>query len=95
MVLLDLATCPQSTPLFSLASSLARVENLSHVLAWSKQRDGESYKLDRVELPRLNLTFQERVVEGVTRFYSLDHANLFIPDFSGGEQVWLPLASFH
>lgn len=71
---------------------LCRIENLSYILAWcklSRLKEGGDLCLDKVELPRLNLSFQERVQAGSgTRVLcSMDHANLFLPTFAGGEQV--------
>ena len=77
------------TPETSLLSVLTRISNLSHIVAWSTQAPGGPLKLAVVELPLLNLTFSERVVDGRRLLYSADHANLFVPDFSlaGGSQV--------
>lgn len=95
-ILLNLLYAPQGTPLFSLARVLSRVENLSHILAWSKAKggaaqpgSGREYELDLVELPRLNITFKARLRgDGVKVLYSLDHSNLFVPEqHVGGTEV--------
>ena len=83
LVLLDLATAPAGSYLYSLADVLARIDNLSHVLAWAKFEEGADLTmisaipqsaLRIVSLPRLKLTFQAREVGGTVRLYSVDHA---------------------
>jgi hypothetical protein len=61
-------------------------------LAWCKLSSFEktgAFSLDRIELPRLNLSFQERIQQstGERVLCSMDHANLFLPTFSGGDQI--------
>ena len=73
--------------LFSLAQALCRIENLSHICAWTQNIDlktGCDVVLDLVELPRLKLSFSmKRDFEGKMRLFSMDHANLFLSnDFS-------------
>ena len=96
MVLLNLLYAPTGTPLFGVANVLSRIENLSYVLPWCKESrmNAGEFALDKVELPRLNLAFQERLQPGTgTRVLcSMDHANLFLPTFSGGEQIEALLA---
>ncbi len=36
------------------------------------------------ELPRLGLAFRERIVDGQRMLFSVDHANLFLPNFPYG-----------
>ena len=87
--LLDLLYAPSSSSLGSLALTIARVENLSHVLAWSRvsrrlrptaSSGSESEAVvDLLELPRLKLNFACRADDGgVLRLYSLDHTALFV-----------------
>ena len=87
LVLLDLLHAPPESYLHSLASVMARVDCLSHVLAWAKYND--SVTLGRAEavtqsdlrivtIPRLKLTFQALRVRDSVRLYSVDHADLFI-----------------
>ena len=85
--LVDLLYAPPDSQLASLARTISRVENLSHVLAWTKtsglQRRGfdivGEVVIDLLELPRLKLNFASRKDEkGVMRLYSLDHVTLFI-----------------
>jgi len=75
LVLLDLLHAPPDSYLHHLASVMARVEALSHVLAWAKYDDRHALgrgdaisqsELRLVSLPRLKLTFQAiRVGEAV------------------------------
>ena len=69
LVLLDLLAAPKGSRLESLASVLARVDSLAHVLAWARydeatrlhQPDALGHDdLEIVSLPRLKLTFQAR-----------------------------------
>eukprot|EP01059_Diplonema_ambulator_P011882 TRINITY_DN2195_c0_g1_i1.p1 TRINITY_DN2195_c0_g1~~TRINITY_DN2195_c0_g1_i1.p1 ORF type:complete len:3611 (+),score=1490.67 TRINITY_DN2195_c0_g1_i1:684-11516(+) len=81
MVLLDLLHAAEGTPLHSLARLLMHIEDLSHVLAWTKSdyRDGDQLEITRVQLPRLKLNFTAKVdISGEMRLYSLDHAHLFV-----------------
>ena len=87
LVLLDLLHAPPDTYLYHLATVMARIENLSHVLAWAVYKDGADLSsptalthddLFVVTLPRLKLTFEARRVGGATRLFSVDHADLFI-----------------
>uniref|UniRef100_A0A7S1J653 ubiquitinyl hydrolase 1 n=1 Tax=Eutreptiella gymnastica TaxID=73025 RepID=A0A7S1J653_9EUGL len=83
-LLLDLLHAPEGTALHSLARVMARLENLSHVLAWTQNagaRDpSDRLTIDLVQLPRLKLTFAAHWDAGAseTRLQSLDHANMFV-----------------
>ena len=87
LVLLNLLYAAPDSQLASLARTISRVENLSHVLAWAKasnvrwrglELEGD-VTVELLELPRLKLNFQSRKDEkGVTRLYSLDHVTLFV-----------------
>ena len=50
----------RATPLGRLVATLSRAEDLSHVLAWSAEgaRGETTLAVDRVEMPRLRLTFR-------------------------------------
>jgi hypothetical protein len=87
LVLLDLLHAPPDSYLYSLATVMARVESLSHVLAWARYDEMARLHtpeavtqsdLHLVSLPRLKLTFEAREVHGSVRLYSVDHADLFI-----------------
>ncbi len=68
----------------SVLNTLSRLENASHILCWCRSSSVTTKKnsepnLDLIELPRLNMSFQEKLDEnGVMRLYSLDHVNLFV-----------------
>eukprot|EP00435_Cladocopium_sp_Y103_P036830 s365_g9.t1 len=51
-----------------LTELLARLENLSHILAWSDRVDGKG-GVYRIELPRLSLSFTRSDGDGGGRFY--------------------------
>jgi thiol-disulfide isomerase/thioredoxin len=82
MLLLDLMYAPRRSRLFSLAKTLSRIENLSHVCVWT--RDVSAVKtrtcsIDLVDLPRLKLSFTAKEDHnGTARLFSLDHADLFV-----------------
>ena len=87
LVLLDLLHAPPDSYLHHLASVMARIETLSHVLAWATYDDrhplgrGDAIsqaELRIVSLPRLKLTFQALRVGGSVSLYSIDHADLYI-----------------
>jgi len=85
LLLLNLLYAREGTPLHSLAKTLARLEQLSHILVWTTQTDydaneGGPISLDLVQLPRLKLSFQARLgPDGATYLlYSMDHAHLHV-----------------
>ena len=81
--LLNLLFAREGSPLHSLARTLVRLEDLSHVLAWSEadprvQQPDPS--IDLIEMPRLLLSFTvRRGADGSRALWSLDHAELSIP----------------
>ena len=89
MLLVDLLFIPRRSRLFAMAQALCRIENLSHIVAWTKSMEvltlpNRHVILDLVDLPRLKLSFAMRHdFEGKMRLFSLDHADLFVSnDFS-------------
>ena len=82
MLLVDLMFLPRSSRLFSMAQALCRIENLSHICAWTHDLEPKAKSdviLDLVDLPRLKLSFAMRKdFEGKMRLFSLDHADLFV-----------------
>jgi thiol-disulfide isomerase/thioredoxin len=96
MVLLNLLYSPRRSRLFSIMKVLSRIENMSHVCAWTKLSSIKQNKelnigqielgcppIDLVELPRLKLAFTGREDHtGVLRLYSVDHVDLFIANES-------------
>lgn len=89
-ILLNLLYAPKGSRLYSLMKALSRVENLSHIVAWTKASNLTNLEhsqvphdgvppIDLVELPRLKLSFTARPDHmGVIRLYSLDHADLYV-----------------
>ena len=78
--LLNLLYAPRRSRLFSVTRVLTRIENVSYILAWT--RDGRDQarlaygcpSIDVIELPRLKLAFNpRRDHENVLRLYSVDH----------------------
>jgi hypothetical protein len=89
MTLLNLLHVPIDSMLYRLATVLARIEDLAHVLVWtsSKVTDvDQDVNISKVELPRLKLSLQPKVYVDTqgnesVRLYSLDHAGLFVSDY--------------
>lgn len=78
------------TPLANIVTILTRIENLSHVLVWStpSTAPGVPPGIAAIDLPRLGLSFRERDVKGTRMLFSVDHVNLFVPNFAyGSSQV--------
>lgn len=98
LVLFNLTRVPDGTPLVRVARTLARIEDLSHVLAWSTDSSRLEWASDAmshlsiIELPRLKLRFQPRRValststgaeaEAVTRLYVVDKAGWYVSDLN-------------
>lgn len=93
-VLLNVLSEQQSehkTPLHILTNVLTRLENLSHILAWSYLH-GENvdqlttYGIDLVELPRLQLSFNSKEIDGAMALASVElpHLHIFAPKYG----VW-------
>lgn len=81
LTLLNVLTAPPSSLLKRVGMLLARLDNLSHVLVWSKSdvKTVHSHAtIDLIELPRVNLSFKAKTVESVDgkvdeRLYSNDY----------------------
>ena len=77
MELIDLLYTPKDGKRHSLAKVISRIDNIAHVLCWS--RTGSAGDIDVVEVPRLSLTFIATTDDkGRVRLESSDHAGLFI-----------------
>ena len=83
--LLNLTYAPRGSKLYEIASVLSRLENFSHIAAWTslkrcnEVKPGECPDVEFVELPRLKLAFKEhKDHKGLPQLYSLDHADLYI-----------------
>uniref|UniRef100_A0A6S8D826 ubiquitinyl hydrolase 1 n=1 Tax=Aureoumbra lagunensis TaxID=44058 RepID=A0A6S8D826_9STRA len=95
LYLLDLLYAPRGSTLASLASVLSRIENLSHICAWTKESGISNAdvlelpsgcpELTLIELPRLKLAFStKRDHSGKLRLFSVDHVDLYVePDQRG------------
>ena len=81
--LASLLNASPHSPLGSIAAAFSKIEHLSHVLVWTSG-EGENMTIVSVELPRLSLTFRERKIGPAHVLFSVDHANLFIPNFAYG-----------
>ena len=67
----------------SLLRLFLRLENLSHILLWSKNSDDGTGKVavDVIELPRLRLTFERRVTpDGKNRYYCVEQSGYYIAE---------------
>lgn len=66
----------------SLLDTFSRLENASYILCWTyrhAEKVCRSVTADLIELPRLKMSFHERIDDsGERRIYSLDHNNLFV-----------------
>ena len=93
--LLNIMCAPPHSLLKKIGMLLSRLDNLSHVLVWSKsdvKSPNESCIIDRIELPRVNLTFNSRKIENIDgkvehRLYSNDHDGLYIAMSMESRQV--------
>lgn len=74
MVLLDPLFAPPDSKLRRVAQCLVKIEHMSHVLFWKNARTAVDAEIDKIELPRLKITFEERG----GKLYSIDHADLAI-----------------
>lgn len=72
----------RDSALFRLATVLARIEDLSHVLVWTTGQNDTKQSLcsiSVIELPRLKIKFQPQVDDdGVVRLYLRDQAGWFV-----------------
>ncbi len=78
LTLLNLLHAPKDSPLAKVAAVFSQIESIGHILAWTAAAPGEELSVSVVELPRLRLSFAARVEEGEVRFYSQEHAGLFV-----------------
>lgn len=71
--------------LHALFRLLLRLECMSHILAWSKTSPAKSTTLsvDTVELPRLRLTFEKKVLpDGTVRYMCVEQSGQFISAYT-------------
>jgi hypothetical protein len=84
--LLNVVSAPPSSLLKRVGMMLSRLDNLAHVLVWSKSKVQSAHSpgtIDYIELPRVNLSFKAKefeTPEGTKelRIYSNDYDGLFI-----------------
>jgi hypothetical protein len=65
----------------ALIRCILRLESLSHILFWTKSagKDSMNATIDLIELPRLRLTFERKVVEeNQSRYYCIEQAGYYL-----------------
>lgn len=78
MQMIDMLYAPKDSKLQSLAKVFSRLDNIAHVLCWSRTSTAGD-TADVVEVPRLSLTFIATEDDsGKVRLESSDHAGLFV-----------------
>eukprot|EP01052_Picozoa_sp_SAG31_P043426 SAG31_NODE_7228_length_1749_cov_1.541212_1_plen_133_part_00 len=84
LVLLNIMNAHPASIRFKYAQMFARLEDLSHVMVWSKLNHGNADNeatIYKIELPRLKMAFMPKVdADGVTRLYSLDQSGWFVSE---------------
>eukprot|EP00467_Chlorarachnion_reptans_P010822 CAMPEP_0114525784 /NCGR_PEP_ID=MMETSP0109-20121206/22631_1 /TAXON_ID=29199 /ORGANISM="Chlorarachnion reptans, Strain CCCM449" /LENGTH=5518 /DNA_ID=CAMNT_0001707433 /DNA_START=63 /DNA_END=16619 /DNA_ORIENTATION=+ len=86
MLLLNPLRAVSSSLLGRVRQLLCRIENLSHVLIWSRSQTTQSEEeceVTLVELPRLGARFETRMQDGKAVLASLDYDGLFIAEEQG------------
>eukprot|EP00959_Pyramimonas_sp_CCMP1952_P131767 2754787-Pyramimonas_sp.AAC.1 len=82
LVLLNLMDPPKGSLLESVARLLARIELLSNVLVWSStvnvKSPDDSREISFIQLPRLNLNFTLKMVEGEPRLECVQRSGMYI-----------------
>jgi hypothetical protein len=57
--------------------ALSKIEDKSHILAWKSltliDSAGVEVEADFIDLPRLNISFKCRVIDGQTHYFFRDH----------------------
>lgn len=93
--LLNILAAPPGSILKIVGMLLSRLDNLSHVLAWTKssiKSINDPCEIDLIELPRVNLTFKSAKIDHIDgsieyRLYSNDHDGLYISLSTEARQV--------
>jgi hypothetical protein len=82
LVLLNLLYAPEGSMMARLADFLVRIEDLSHILVWTKdnvRNPGDPCEITLIEFPRLQLSFfTKKDLDGKRRLYSSDHFGMFL-----------------
>lgn len=81
--LLNILYAEEGTPLHSLGRLLIRLDDLSHVLAWTNMDPTQGTEatptIDLVEMPRLGVSFRVEQPNGKMRLVCLDYGGLYVP----------------
>ena len=87
-VLLNPLHCKKDSCFFNLIKEFIQLESISHMLIWSQSQafSNEQVHIDRIEFPRLGFRIEARKKlsnnnnggDLITRFYSIDHDDLFL-----------------
>ena len=79
MSLLNLQLAPEKSALRRVADLFTRLDNISHILVWSKRTppisQADDLAIERIELPRVRLSFS-RGADG--RLYSEQHSGYYV-----------------
>ena len=84
-MLLSVEFTGESKTLHAFFRVLLRLEPMSHILAWSKTNPSKStaFSVDTVELPRLRLTFEKKVLpDGTVRYICLEQSGQFVSAYT-------------
>ena len=95
LTLLNILCAPPSSLLKRVGMLLARLDNLSNVLVWSKEDIKSAHaacSIDLIELPRVNLAFKAKEVESIDghverRLYSNDYDGLYIATSTEAREI--------
>jgi hypothetical protein len=95
LTLLNVLCATPSSLLKRVGMLLSRLDNLAHVLVWSKSQVGSAHvpaTIDMIELPRVNLRFtarNETNLDGTTvnRLYSNDYDGLYIATSTEAREI--------
>ena len=95
LTLLNIRCAGSSSLLKRIGLLLSRLDNLAHVLVWSKSQLNspmDATSIDLIELPRVNLSFKGKKVENVYgkvehRLYSNDHDGLYIASSTEAREI--------
>ena len=95
LTLLNVLCAPPSSLLKRIGMLLSRLDNLAHVLVWSKSKVQSAHSpatIDMIELPRVNLRFSarsEKTIDGqtVNKLYSNDYDGLYIATSTEAREI--------
>jgi hypothetical protein len=95
LTLLNVVSAPPSSLLKRVGMMLSRLDNLAHVLVWSKSKVQSAHShasIDYIELPRVNLSFKPGEFTNADgqnefRIYSNDYDGLFVATSSESREM--------